>query len=262
MSNRQLLRASFCVLLVGLLVPLAGCGSGSSSATGGSSAAASSTASGGDYLSALARTRQKAQEVETTNKLKQIGIAFHIFQDTYGYFPNQTGDPKGKSKLSWRVAILPFIEQDPLYRQFKQDEPWDSPHNSKLLDKMPDLYRDSRFQTKEEKATTTYFQGFIGKGGVLQGHKDGLSLVHITNANGSSNTLLIVDASTPVPWTKPEDIVHDPAKPLPPLGGPKKSPTFLGLFCDGHVQHIPTATNEQTLRYMIQWDNQTPFKLP
>src|SRR5207249_2796575 len=74
------------------------------------------------------------------NNLKQIGLAMHNYHDTYRHFPPQAlTDKNGKPLLSWRVAVLPFIEQDNLYRQFKLDEPWDSEHNRKLLERMPKL---------------------------------------------------------------------------------------------------------------------------
>ena len=60
------------------------------------------------------------------NNLKQIALAMHNYEATYGHFPHDITDKDGKPILSWRVAILPFIEQDNLYKQFKLDEPWDS----------------------------------------------------------------------------------------------------------------------------------------
>src|SRR5205807_2756917 len=63
---------------------------------------------------------------------------FRSFHDANGGFPAAAiQDNKGKAMLSWRVAILPYVEEAPLYRQFKLDEPWDSKHNKKLLAKMP-----------------------------------------------------------------------------------------------------------------------------
>ncbi len=61
-------------------------------------------------------------------------------------FPNDLGtDPKNTTaNLSWRVHILPFIEENALYQEFHLDEPWDSPHNIKLLNRMPPTYRDPR----------------------------------------------------------------------------------------------------------------------
>ena len=57
------------------------------------------------------------------------------------------------SKLSWRVQILPFIEEDCLYKEFHQDEPWDSPHNVKLLPRMPKIFIDPRFQSLRTTGT-------------------------------------------------------------------------------------------------------------
>jgi len=69
----------------------------------------------------------------SSNNLKQIGLALHNYHDTYGTLPPAAiVDKKGKPLLSWRVAILPYIEQDNLYKQFKLDEPWDSKHNLAL----------------------------------------------------------------------------------------------------------------------------------
>src|SRR5262245_59728137 len=75
------------------------------------------------------------------NNLKMVRLAMHNFHDAMGRFPAATAYAKnGKPLLSWRVAILPYIEEDALYRQFKLDEPWDSPHNKKLIAKMPKIY--------------------------------------------------------------------------------------------------------------------------
>jgi prepilin-type processing-associated H-X9-DG protein len=252
MSNRW--KAIGSLVLIGLVAILGGCSSSSPppSAAGGD---------GSDPSSEASRGR------EALNNLKRIGIAFHTYHDDNNVLPTHNGI-NGKSKLSWRVELLPYFgnkgqpsEEKKLYDQFKLNEAWDSPHNKKLLEKMPDVYRDPRFQTAAEKPTVTYFQGITGKGGVL-GVAGGATLTMITNLNGCSNTFLVVEAGTAVPWTKPEDLVYEENKPLPPLGGPKPGPTFPALFCDGHVQYIPTKFPEQSLRGMMQFDNMIPFTLP
>jgi len=45
-----------------------------------------------------------------------------------------------RQSLSWRVAILPYIEQAALYREFHLDEPWDGEHNKKLIARFPNVY--------------------------------------------------------------------------------------------------------------------------
>src|SRR5262249_33673006 len=99
-------------------------------------APAEAAAGGADDRVAAAQNR-----MASANNLKQITRAMHISPDNHTPSPPAAIFRKdGKALLSWRVAILPYIEQDELYKQFKLDEPWDSPHNKKLLDKMPELY--------------------------------------------------------------------------------------------------------------------------
>src|SRR5947209_5856729 len=63
----------------------------------------------------------------SSNNLKQIVIAFHNYASANNNaLPNNLYTKDGKALLSWRVVILPYIEQEALYKQFKLDEPWDS----------------------------------------------------------------------------------------------------------------------------------------
>src|SRR5262245_42706847 len=71
--------------------------------------------------------------------LKQFGLALQNYHDTYGSFPPAfVLGPDGRPWHSWRVLILPFMECDPLYREYRFNEPWDGPNNRKLLAKMPE----------------------------------------------------------------------------------------------------------------------------
>ncbi|GIW80321.1 MAG: hypothetical protein KatS3mg105_2128 [Gemmatales bacterium] len=188
---------------------------------------------------------RKANQVDTQNNLKMIGLAFHDYHDTYGEFPRAAiTRGGGKPLLSWRVAILPFIGQGQLYRQFKLDEPWDSPHNKKLLAKMPKV-----FETPGRKAPPgeTYFRVFTGKGAIFDGDKP-IALGAIANADGTSNTILVVEAAESVPWTKPSGLPFGKGEILKLVGRPGEK-TILVLFADGSVRSIPR--DEGLLRKMI-----------
>src|SRR5262249_52037192 len=81
----------------------------------------------------------------SSNNLKMIALAMHNFNAPYRPLPLPGGDGRnGPGKLSWRVALLPFLEQGNLYQQFKLNEPWDSPHNRTLLTRMPPVYAPVR----------------------------------------------------------------------------------------------------------------------
>ncbi|HEY7427396.1 MAG TPA: DUF1559 domain-containing protein [Gemmataceae bacterium] len=207
-------------------------------------------------IEAVQKMREAAARAQSQNNLKQIGLAMHNYAATYGRFPPQaTYDKNGKPMLSWRVSILPFIEQNELYNQFHLDEPWDSEHNKKLLAKMPKTYASPQ----DEKTLTdhlTHFQGFFGKGAFFEGKK-GLVLP-ADFPDGTSNTLMIVEASKAVPWSKPEDIPYDAAKPLPKLGLPGAD-GFLAGLCDGSVRIISHKITEKTLRNAITRNDGNPL---
>ena len=100
------------------------------------------------------------------NNLKQIGLAFHNHNDTFNRLPADIKDKDGGALLSWRVAILPFIEEDNLYKQFKLDEPWDSDNNKKLIAQMPKLFAPVRVKAKEGE---TFYQVFTGENALFGG---------------------------------------------------------------------------------------------
>jgi hypothetical protein len=190
--------------------------------------------------------RRRAGRSVTQNHLQQLVLAMYNYHDTYNrrFPPAAIYDKRGKGLLSWRVQILPFIGAQDLYKEFHLDEPWDSDHNKKLLDKMPDVFRAEG----QGKTNTTHYQVFTGKGTCFEGKK-GIQIQDITD--GTSNTILIVEAASAVPWTKPEDLPYDPDKPLPKLGGVTPGGFHAG-YADGSVRFLKQDIKESTLRLLIQ----------
>lgn len=187
-----------------------------------------------------------AQRQTSANNLKQIALAMHNYHDTHNAFPaNAIYGKDGKALLSWRVAILPYIEENALYNEFKLDEPWDSAHNKKLLAKMPKIY--APVAGGNVAADATFYQVFTGPGTIFEGKK-GLRLLEITD--GTSNTFLAAEAGEAVPWTKPDDLPFDPQKDLPKLGGLFKA-GFHVAMADGSVRFIRRDFDPQALRLAI-----------
>jgi hypothetical protein len=207
------------------------------------------------FGTAALQMRRSADQMRGMNDLKQIVLAMHNYENAYGALPPATIYSKdGKPLLSWRVAILPFIEEEALYRQFKLDEPWDSPNNKPLLAKMPKLYAPARGRTKEPHSTP--YQVFTGPLAPFQLTPDGSAPFgakgpRLTQfVDGTSNTLLVVEAAESVSWTKPEDLAYDDKKPVPKLGAAFRG-GFLAAFADGAVRFLPGTLDEQTLRALI-----------
>jgi hypothetical protein len=160
----------------------------------------------------LAEEAARHRNVSKEN-LSQIGIAVHNYHAAENRLPADITDKKGKALLSWRVALLPHLDQDKLCKEFKLDEPWDSKHNIQLLEKMPAVYRSPRVKLKG-KGNTVY-QVFTGPDAVF-GRVNPLTLVAITD--GTSNTIMAVESSSAVPWTKPGGIPFDRKTALPDFG--------------------------------------------
>jgi hypothetical protein len=220
----------------------------------------------GLMLPAVQKVREAAGRSKSANNLKQIGLGFYNYHDTMGFFPlagmpapKDVANPNAKPLLSWRVHLLPFIEQQALYSQFKLDEPWDSPNNKPLIEKMPALYATPR---AEAPPGQTYYKVFVGDPKVtpspifVPGRRT--RVVDITD--GTSNTILAVEGGDPVIWTKPDDIVYDPKKPLPNLALPGAGDGINVLIGDGSVRYINLkAISEKTLRNAITRDDGLPL---
>ena len=200
----------------------------------------------------------------SNNNLKQIAIALHAHHDTYRMMPPQAiCDANGKPLLSWRVAILPFIEQQPLYQQFRLNEPWDSEHNLKLLKEMPAVYAPPGVKTKEPY--TTFYQSFVGPNTGFEFRPAGNNKpfgaigtrIPQDFPDGTSNVWLVAEAAEPVPWTKPADMKYDPKGPLPKLGG-LFAPGFHAAFADGHVHYYPRPLADDVMRIVITRNNGIP----
>ncbi len=199
-------------------------------------------------LPAVQAAREAARRAQCVNNLKLIGLGMHNYQSVQGALPGPSiNDKQGKPLLSWRVAILPYVEQAELYNKFKLDEPWDSPHNRALLKEMPPTYVcPSRAVTEPY---TTHYRVFTGKGALFEQGK-ATTIAEITD--GTSNTLMVVEANEAVPWTKPDELVFNPAAPPSLFGAGSVHPgIFNVLFADGSVRFIKNSIGLDVVRALI-----------
>jgi len=219
----------------------------------------------GLLLPAVQKVREAANRQVSHNNLVQIGLAMHSHDVTAGEVPNNSYGPDGKPLLSWRVHILPYLGENDLYQRFKLDEPWDSPNNIRLLDQMPKVYANPTERTTGP--TRTYYRGFSSPGAVFE-HKPGDGKVRAANnklrfadfQDGTSTTVLVVEAGQPVEWTKPDDLDGSPGKPFPPLGGQRLAPQkFQALMADGTVKLLNLNMPETTLRALVTHNGHEPL---
>jgi beta-lactamase regulating signal transducer with metallopeptidase domain len=212
----------------------------------------------GLLLPAVAQARDAAQRAQSTNNLKQIALAMHNYHDVHKHFPPAAVlGPDGKTPHSWRVAILPYLEQQELYNQYKFNEAWDSESNSKLLAKMPAVYRHPSTPGIAGNQQSSSYYALTGKGAIFNSEpsKTGTGFAKITD--GTSNTVLIVEAKRDIPWTKPEDIPFDPEKELPKLGGYAPQ-GFSAAAADGSVRFISHGIDQRIFKLLVTMGDGQP----
>jgi hypothetical protein len=192
------------------------------------------------------RVREAAERTRAANNMKQIGLAMHNYLDSFGRFPAAANfDKDDKPLLSWRVHLLPFLDQDALYKEFHLDEPWNSEHNKKLMDKMPDVFRSTADGKLAKAGKTTYLVP-RGKETMFPPETTGIRIQDITD--GTANTIMLVDVADEraVIWTKPDDIEIKPEEPQKGLAARARD-AFQVLFADGSVHMLPKDIDKKTL---------------
>lgn len=202
----------------------------------------------GMLLPAVQQAREAARRSESMNRMRQIALAVLNYESAYKKFPNNILDKDGNPLLSWRVAILPFMEENALYEQFHLDEPWDSEHNIQLLPMMPSGFQNANVPFDDK----TVFLGFAGQGTIFG--KDQIGFGNISD--GSSNTILVVEANMDeaIEWSRPADLPFDRDRDVSAVGQLRPG-GFNAVLCDGSVQFIAESIEQETLKNLIQRDD-------
>ena len=205
---------------------------------------------------AVNQARDAAQRTEDANNLKQIVLALHNHQNAMRRFPSPNGwtEDGQTPPRSWRVELLPYLEQQALYQQYDQEEAWNAPANRPLLDQIPKVYRSPRDEAAAMSANAAYVL-ITGPGTVFPPDREPLSFGEIKD--GSSNTVICMQLpGSDIPWLEPRDVDIDQvlalfANPNGPIA--KQGGVNMGL-ADGSVRYISADIDPQTLRALLTAD--------
>lgn len=201
----------------------------------------------GFLIPAVQKVREAATRLKSLNNLKQLALAIHIYHDAHGHLPHDIVDKNGKPLLSWRVQILPYLDQEGLYRQFKLDEPWDSPNNLRASQQVLDVFLSPRAPAPARPGLTHY-QVFVGPGTLFERGKR----VRFTDVtDGLSNTLLLIETAEAVEWARPGGLPFDPDRPLPKFSGAGGDDVISISLADGSVHTIRLSGAEKLLKALI-----------
>lgn len=170
--------------------------------------------------------------------LRAIGLAILNFQSVHRAFPARYNeDRNGSPLLSWRVHILPYLDANELYELFHLDEPWNSPHNIKLIPKMPKCYTSSE-TTEFGKTTFLAIDAELSLLGPPQRRSPQSAPCCRTFADvnsGAANTIMVLhaDGREATTWTKPQDFT------FPRLDGVlNREGVVEAVLCDGMVRRL------------------------
>jgi hypothetical protein len=224
---------------------------------------------------AIDQVQESADRI--TCNLSQLGHTLRLYHDAHdGLPPAILYDTDGKPLHSWRVLILPYMEEEKLFKEFRLHEPWDSPYNIKLLPRMPRTYAEPRRRTAKLPPYHTVFHVFVGRGSAFEEqpkpkladrfNSGPIDLVKLNRGlkipddfpDGTEDTLLFVEAGEPVPWTKPQELRCDTDNPLPDLTGLFRD-GFRACTVEGRYRFIRNDTPEATLRALISRNGGEPL---
>ena len=196
--------------------------------------------------------RQAAMRSTDAGRLKQFAWAAHCYADTNGdslLGPYAQVSPGVlNTELSFRVGLLPYMEQHKLHGVIDLSQPWDSPTNSPATSTA--LRNLQSPDTLDRTKPDTPYRVFYGGGALFEADGKPVKLRDIPD--GTSNTILFVHATETVPWAKPQEFAYTPTTPLPPLGSPGLGKGFNVAFADGSVRFLRHTIAGADLRSLIE----------
>ncbi len=210
---------------------------------------------------------ENSRQLLSENRLQRLGLAMHDYHSTLGTFPAAySADKDGKPLLSWRVHLLPYLDQQDLYKQFHLDEPWDSDHNKSLIEKMPNVFRHPSLQLPAGK---TAFLVPVGDQAAFgppsnpgKQTPQGKKLADMTDGTSLTAMIVEVNKKSAVVWTAPEDIGCDGNEMFRKSAGIRDSERFAIVLCDGSTRSLQRSINPKLLDNILKRNDGNLTALP
>lgn len=203
----------------------------------------------GLLLPAVQKVREAAARQKDMLNLKITALGALQFENSYDKLP------PAEENVSWRVHILPYMEQSALRQQFNMNEPWDGPTNKRLANQQ---IREYVSLSDPPGTVDTHYRVFVGPKTLYP--VNSLPVKPTEVKDGLSNTIFAVESRDAVPWPQPKELQYDPNGPLPPLGFAHRK-GFLVVMLDGSVQFVSDKVSPDRLRNAIEPADGIPIDL-
>jgi prepilin-type processing-associated H-X9-DG protein len=206
-------------------------------------------------LPAVQAAREAARRATCVNNMKQIGIALMSYHDQYKSFPPAyAADENGQPMHSWRVLILPFLEDAEaasVYREYKFEEPWNGPNNAKLAARMPPVFSCP----SDSLDGVTSYAAVVGDDTLWPG---AASVPIRKIVDGTSGTIAVVETAGPgIPWLEPRDVtVAEALRGINAQGAQGGFSSYHPgganvLFADGSIHFLNESTPPERIRALL-----------
>ena len=203
--------------------------------------------------SSMAGARTAAGRMRSMNNLKMIAIAMHNYHDMYQELPPAVvKDAEGKPLYSGMVLLLPFLEQEHLFRQYDLSKPWNAPENQVLSAMDIPVFKNPASPSHSAGSTDYLFVG--GPQSLLD---SGQKASFASCQDGTSNTIVFVEVrGNTRAWAEPQ--VWTPDQPLD-----SDTPNVvLAATADGAVHALNKNTPQQQLILLSNPRDGTPVSIP
>ena len=197
----------------------------------------------GLLLPAVSKVREAAARMSEMNNMKQVSLG------ALNYASGNAELPPAEGRVSWRVHILPYVEQEGVYRQFNLNQDWNEGQNQQTASILIKTYVSP---LDEPGTTQTHYRTFTGPGTIYDPKLMKAAVFPNYIADGVSNTIFAVDTTDAIPWPQPKEIAFAPGQgSLPELGNAKRS-QGLAAMCDGSVKSFDKkAMDPNIIRMMV-----------
>lgn len=205
----------------------------------------------------VTESRVRGRRAQELNYLRQIGIALIHYESDHGQFPPPyVTDDQRTPLYSWRVLLLPYLGYDNLAQQFRYDEPWNSPHNRKLLVDVEEFISPQWDHNSKSKGTTN-FVAIVGPETVWN-PSGATNMRDILDGTGDTIAIMAIGDSD-IHWSEPVDVSTQEAVDmltgqLPNYFYYQSSGYFVSyryatpatgvVFLDGHAEVLETMAND------------------
>lgn len=216
-----------------------------------------------DILNAV-QNLGRGQTGASARALKLVALAIHNYASAYPHFPPQSLVAEdGKRLLSWRVLILPFLEYGELYRKFRLDEPWDSPHNLELAKTIPAPYSQTQRDLKSTSGEPLKTRIVAPMTSQTVFGQPGKPIWFSAILDGTSNTIWFLETApeNAVIWTKPEDLVVDTNDPVGSIFGEQAEGVYCSLV-DGVAVYLKRSIEPETLNALLTIAGKEVVRIP